>query len=280
VWEGVAEDGSTVALKFIPCVKRPSSVVVNEIRLLRSLRDLHHPHLIELRNVLAGPDCIILCMEKADGSLADVHRIYCEDARTHLPGDYLVELLGQAAEALDFLADQRIQGMGFGTTGLQHCDVKPSNLLLLDDAVKLADFGLCVPRVGNNSRGTFRGTAAYAPPELFAGRNTRHTDQFSLAVTYCELRCGRQPFPSKRSLRTSPDLSALPEAERPAVARALDANWLRRWPSCRAFVEALREAVLGGPRPSAALKLDPSDFSWTNLPAPPTTSRLQRAAQR
>ena len=38
-----------------------------------------------------------------------------------------------------------------------------------------------------------------------------------------------------------PDLSMLPEAERPAVARALAKTPGDRWPDCRSFVAAVRE---------------------------------------
>src|SRR5262249_48838468 len=41
-----------------------------------------------------------------------------------------------------------------------------------------------------------------------------------------------------------PDLSMLPEEERPIVARALAKRPQRRWPSCGAFVDALDEPRL------------------------------------
>ena len=45
-------------------------------------------------------------------------------------------------------------------------------------------------------------------------------------------------------LYETPDLTMLPDAERPAVARALAKDPHDRWPSCREFVEAL---ATGGP---------------------------------
>ena len=47
----------------------------------------------------------------------------------------------QAAEALDFL-NARNHLIGGQRTGVQHCDIKPNNLLLFGETVKLCDFGL------------------------------------------------------------------------------------------------------------------------------------------
>jgi hypothetical protein len=53
-------------------------------------------------------------------------------------------------------------------------------------------------------------------------------------------------------LMREPDLAGLDEPERPAVARALSKRPEVRWPSCRAFVEALRAASVSASAPAAA----------------------------
>jgi serine/threonine protein kinase len=254
VWEAVGADGSLVALKFLDCQNKPAQVVINEIRLLMSLRQLSHPQLIELYSVHASGNYIILSMERADGSLQELQRLYWEQVRTHLPPDQLCELLGQAAEALDFLAAQKMPGLQYGPMGIQHCDIKPSNLLLVGPSLKVADFGLCASRAANGSRKAALGTPPYSAPELYEGRLTERTDQFSLAVTYCELRTGRLPFHGplrSRDLHRMPplDLSRLPDKEKPILARALEPTWFKRWPSCREFIDALREVVDTNPFP-------------------------------
>ena len=50
-----------------------------------------------------------------------------------------------------------------------------------------------------------------------------------------------------------PNLDPLPEAEQQVLARALAKKPDDRYPSCRAFVEALRDAVLTPPIPLAPL---------------------------
>ncbi len=67
---------------------------------------------------------------------------------------------------------------------------------------------------------------------------------------YVELLTGKRPFPGKnirqlalQHMTEPPDLSMLPEADRPIVARALAKNPDERCPSCTAFVRSL-----AGPR--------------------------------
>jgi serine/threonine protein kinase len=250
----VGPEGARVALKFLDCRHKSSSAVANEIRQLLHVRELKHPHLIQLYNVFAARNYIILSMELADGTLEDLHNEYRSQDHSHLPPDMLCDLLDQAAAALDFLAAQRLRS-GFQQIGLQHCDVKPTNLLLLGSRLKVGDFGLCMAQADGSNRRFLGGTPPYAAPELYDGRLTERTDQYALAVSYCELRCGQWPFPRTRSRKQSlpPDLSRIPEAERPILARALEPRWLDRWPSCEALITALQQAVQHGPSVSTGL---------------------------
>ena len=251
VWEGVSiTDGSKLAFKFLNCANQSSTFVVNEIRLLVSLRELKHPHLIQLKNVLTSPNYIILMMERADWNLSDLHRAYREQAKANIPPKLLCDMMDQSADALDFLAGQKIQGLAFGGTGLQHCDVKPSNLLVLNNTVKVADFGLSGPMMWNSRNSHFVGTPPYAPPEMYDGRVTERTDQYALAVTYCELRTGHFPFKVTEKLKppsSPPDLTRVSnDRERLVLLKAMHKQWVDRYPSCRAFAAALREAVNAG----------------------------------
>jgi serine/threonine-protein kinase len=245
VWEAETPEGQTVALKFMECSNRSGRTIVNEIRLLVALRELRHPHLLELHSVSARRNYLVICMERAEGSLHDLHHAYKEETGGNIPPVHLCELLSQGAQALDFLAAQKIPGVTTDAGGLQHCDVKPRNLLLVGDILKVADFGLCTPQIGNGSRRLRIGTPLYSPPEFAEGKVTPRSDQFSLAISYCELRTGQMPISEEHKPgRLAPaDLSGLSLSERPVIARALEPQWLARWPSCQAMMTALSEAV-------------------------------------
>lgn len=247
VWEAInTSDNSRLALKFLDCKHQKGSLIVNEIKLLIQLRDLKHDNLLQFYSVTTGKNLIILSMELAEGSLNDLHYIYRTDHRTHVPPDVLMNLMFQAAEGIDFIAQQKLPNSNsLIQQGMQHCDIKPSNLLLINNKVKVADFGLSGPQMWN-ARGKAFGTPPYAPPELYEGRANSRSDQFSLAVTYVELRTGYYPFPvpSDGSCPTvAPELTMLPEGERTVLAQALSRQWLNRYNSCREFVSALSKVA-------------------------------------
>ena len=90
-------------------------------------------------------------------------------------------------------------------------------------------------------------TPIYAPPEVFDGRPSLHSDQYSLAVMYQELLTGTRPFGGRtiaqlatQHVHSAPNLEPLPPSDRPVVAKALEKNPERRFPNCKDFVDALR----------------------------------------
>jgi serine/threonine protein kinase len=253
VWDARDPSGRSVALKFMDCRSKPASVIAGEIRVLRGLGKLRHPHIIELLGVYASSHYIILSMERADGNLEDLRQAYQEEAKRNIPPDHVLELLDQVAIGLDFLAGVKLQGINQSSRGLQHCDIKPSNLLLLGDTVKIADFGLAAGAGWQTHRWGCRGTAPYAAPEVYRGQSTLGTDQFALAVTYLKMCAGdRAFFPVHAGSPRADmpvDLTKLRESEVPVIARALHPEPLARWPSCRAFMAALRKAVALPSRP-------------------------------
>jgi serine/threonine protein kinase len=255
VWEAETDAGQPVALKFLPCAGDQAGM---EVRSLQLLRDHVHPGLARIDKVWSAAGCLVVAMELADGSLADLLDVYRAELGTALPRDHLVPLLAQAAEALDFLNTRQHYVHDQWVT-FQHCDVTPANLLVFGEAVKLSDFGLTTALTSHEKRHQRAGTPAYAGPEVFRGRVSEHTDQYALAVCYCLLRGGRLPYPDSPTtfepgyVRGAPDLSMLDPDERPAVSRALAPVPQDRWPSCGELVARLARAdtpePLRGPRP-------------------------------
>ena len=235
VWEAVRDDGRPMALKFLPCgEKTPSALEVRSIQLVRPLR---HSHLVHIEQVSCSRGYVVVTMDLADGSLLDLLEAYQTEFHTPLVPHDVCNYLSQAAKAIDFLNSRQhvIDGQ---RVGIQHCDVKPTNLLLFGEKVKVSDFGLASVTGSPMKSHRRAGTLDYAAPEVFQGRLTDWTDQYALAVSYCQLRGGRFPFPeTPRSfqpsyVRPKPDLSMLPPAEQRVIVRALDPVPQDRWPSC------------------------------------------------
>jgi serine/threonine protein kinase len=256
VWQAEQSDGTALALKFMPF--GDSLAAAKELRAIQAVRQLQHPHLVRIDQVWAIAGYLVIAMELAEGSLHDLLDAHQEAFGTPLAPAEVCESLSQAASALDFLNSRqhRVNGQ---LVAFQHCDIKPSNLLLFGDTIKLCDFGLSSVLTTALTPHRRAGTPAYTAPELFQHRLSRYTDQYSLAMTYCKLRGDRLPFSGttasldEEPVRTAPDLSMLTDVERPIIARGLAAAPPSRWPSCGEMMARLTEAV------STAAALCPSD---------------------
>src|SRR5262249_37006428 len=137
---------------------------------------------------------IVIAMELAEGNLLDLLDVYYAEFDTPIIPEHLCQYLMQAASALDFLNTRQHQLNG-RRVAVRHCDVKPSNLLVLGKQIKLADFSLSVQTTSPMWYHRKLGTLDYAAPEVFQGWLSDRTDQYALAVSYVQLRTGHLPFP-------------------------------------------------------------------------------------
>jgi serine/threonine protein kinase len=244
VWEAVTKEGTSIALKFMP--SRDDLAAALELRMIQAISELTHPNLIHIRQVWGQPGFVVIAMELADGSLLDVLEAFQIEQGSPVENKLLLHYLSQAARALDFLNSREHIYTG-KRTGFQHCDVKPANLLVIGDRLKVADFGLAVATNVRLSNGRRAGTPDYAAPEVHRGQISDTSDQYSLAVTYFHLRTARLPFPPPPEyffgsyVRPAPDLKLLSPPEQSVVRRALSPTPQDRWPNCREFVERLAD---------------------------------------
>jgi serine/threonine protein kinase len=241
VW-AAEHDGSPIALKFMR--NRDPVVAAKEVRAIQSMREIRHPHLIRIDQVWSVHGFVVFSMEVAEGSLMDLLYAYHDEFGGPIPPEPLIRYMSQAAEGIDFLNARHHQIDG-SRLGFQHGDIKPSNMLVFGNTVKLADFGLAVPMSMPRVNRTPCGTAAFAAAEVFQGWLTDRSDQYSLAVSYCLLRGGTIPFKDSPNsfndpyTRPQPDLTMLPENERPTITRALSPVPQDRWVNCLAMVDSL-----------------------------------------
>ena len=111
----------------------------------------------------------------------------------------LLRYMDDAAIGIDYLNEKIHDGGEREPISIVHCDIKPANLLIVGRGVEVCDYGVARALASSpeqNARNTLSaGTPAYAPPELIGSNPCRFTDQYSLAITYFELRTGKLPFP-------------------------------------------------------------------------------------
>lgn len=257
-WEAQAPGGFPVALKFIPA---EGGKAQKELSALNGLRRIRHANLLDVQFATTVEDVLVLGSPLCDESLLnrlvkclkeqfpDVPRselfqhLRESDQTGGIPVEELLGYLREAAAALDYLHAQQVQ----------HRDVKPHNLFLVGGSVRVADFGLAKALEQVSASHSGQMTPEYAAPEMCQDRIHRHSDQYSLAVTYYQLRTGRLPFEADSRLAVlwarmqgEPDLSKVSGAERPVLARALAPEPDARWPSCREFCRQLETALVAG----------------------------------
>jgi serine/threonine protein kinase len=213
-----------------------------ERRSLELIKNLRHPYLLATEDFWVAGGRLHIVMELADHTLRNRLQRCREDGQPGIPPRELMGYLWEAAEGLDFLHASRVV----------HRDVKPDNILLLHGHAKVGDFGLARYQEEVLSPvKTFAGTPAYMAPEVWGREAGPASDQYSLAVTYAELRQGVAPIrpraiPEMLVAHADGDYEfsdVIGDAERAVIVKALSKNVADRYPTCLAFAEALSEAL-------------------------------------
>jgi serine/threonine-protein kinase len=249
VWQATRDNRQPVALKFLTC--ESTQAAAKEIRALQAIRLLRHPNLIRIDQVWCHLGYVIISMELAEGSLLDLYDIYQAEFGLPIVAEHVCHYLAHVASALDFL-NARQHNVGGNRVAIRHCDVKPSNILLFGETAKLADFSVSTQSTSPLWYHQRVGTLDFIAPEVFQGRLSDRTDQYALAVSYCQLRGGRLPFSDTPAtfnpeyVRPRPDLSMISTTERPVLTRALAPVPPDRWPSCVEFISELTHVVEKG----------------------------------
>jgi serine/threonine protein kinase len=236
VWKASAPGGLTKAVKIIHGTA-DGKLAIRELRSLDRVKKLSHPFLLSLERIEIVDGHLIIVTELADATLKDRFEQCRAQGLPGIPRAELLEYMRQAADALDYLFEKH---------SLQHLDIKPENLLLIGDHVKVADFGL-MKNLQESCASLVTGlTPKYSSPEMFEGKPGPHSDQYSLAVMYQELLTGQLPFNgssiaslASQHLNCVPDLSPLNPLERFAIGKSLAKDAQHRFPNCRALVDRL-----------------------------------------
>jgi serine/threonine protein kinase len=244
VWKVEAPGGLMKAMKFVfgdlEASEEAGRPAEQELKALHRVKTIRHPYILSLERFDIIDGQLIIVMELADRNLWDRFRQCRAEGHQGIPREELLRYMEETAEALDLMNDQY---------KIQHLDVKPQNIFLVHNRVKVADFGLAKAFEGARATVTGGVTPVYAAPETFEGSISRFTDQYSLGIVYQELLTGTRPFNGQTTrqlllqhLNGIPDLSSLPHTDRAAVERALSKDPNTRWPSCTELVAALRQA--------------------------------------
>ncbi len=237
-------------------------------RLLReaqAMARISHPNIVGVYDVGSLGDDVYVAMELVEGGT-------------------LTGWLKTPRTWREVVAMFRYAGRGLAAAhaaGIVHRDFKPDNVLVAHDGrVRVTDFGLARPTVGNvdpslpprlgpdepnltpdyllsplTRAGTIVGTPVYMAPEQFVGEAVdARTDQYSFCVALWEALYGQLPYQAKsvRGLAKAAMAGKLPKLPldhrvplslHRMLLRGLKPNREERWPSMASLLSALEVAA-------------------------------------
>ncbi len=274
VWQATGPGGIEVALKIIPLDNKQGFKEFRAIRMVKNVRNAHLVPIIgfwlkdsngNLFDDQAETDSfiikgkateLIIAMGLGEKSLMDRLEECQKEGTSGIPSEELLIYMDGAARAIDFL-NRPIHNSGSGQIAIQHCDVKPQNIMIVGGEAQLCDFGLA--RVLGDPRTTQSGnmmmSVPYTSPEMFEASKPSHSsDQYALAVTYYELRTGELPFENPGNpasmmyqiMQGKLDLSRLTDpAEREVIKKATSLAPDKRYATSMEMLRELRRIIEG-----------------------------------
>jgi eukaryotic-like serine/threonine-protein kinase len=199
--------GEQVAFKvMMPQVAATEQAIADFLREAEATRALHHPQVVELREVGYAAGVFFFTLDYCPGG--SLH----DRLRNHggpLPIDEACGYILQALTGLHYahtvpLQVRQANGVMRTVTGLVHRDIKPANLLLAGSpsapVVKVSDFGIAkafelAGLSGMTRTGDVRGTACYMPRQLVVNFKYARpsVDVWAMAASLYQLLTGAVP---------------------------------------------------------------------------------------
>jgi hypothetical protein len=236
------QSGESCALKLLhPRSTRDPQARERFRREIRILRQLRHPHIVEIFDDGEVENLLFFTMELVVGP----NLLAFVDSLEPLPLEQALLLFGQVCSSIDYA-----HGLG-----IIHRDLKPTNIIIQDGKrVKLLDFGLAreQDQAALTLPGQALGTAAYMAPEVGRGEQaTPAADIYALGCIFFQLATGILPFVAENpidliQLHQTAEIPKLTDCREEAtqemdgaIYRALAKDPKNRFRAARRFYEAL-----------------------------------------
>lgn len=216
----------TVAIKVLPeHIAKREDLRARFEREARAVASLNHPNICVLFDIGSQDGHGYMVMEYMEGET-----LAARIAKGAIPLDQALKYAAQIADALDRAH----------RAGVTHRDVKPANIMLTRDGVKVLDFGLAKTSASQKpgpddativadltTEGTVLGTPQYMAPEQFEGKEAdARADIWAFGAVLYEMVTGQKAFQGKNY---SSLIASILAAEPPPMSVApFTPVWLER----------------------------------------------------
>jgi serine/threonine protein kinase len=228
----------------------------------RTTVQLNHANVCHVLDVGIVGETPYIAMEHIHGLTLRRLMFGATDEDDRLPLPIALHAVGEILEGLDYAHRHRDPVTG-AEVPVVHRDVSPHNVMVnYEGEVKLIDFGLATSELNKEETNSdvVLGKVAYMSPEQARGEHVdRRTDQYAAAIIATELLTGVR-FYGERPSHTIWGLCSsgtfrpsrfteISEEVRAVIDKALSPNSADRYPDCRTFRAALRDAAWGDAPP-------------------------------
>ena len=243
-------DAPLVLKRLPPSLASEPDFVSSFVDDARFAMRLEHPQIVRVHDFIASEQGVFLVMDMVDGP--DLHRVlaYYAKLRRAVPPELAAYIATHALAALDYA--HRVSGPRGEPLHGFHGGVAPAAIVLTRRGqVKVTDFG--IGRVASRARGNdARPGLRYLSPEQVRGELVDgRSDVWSLGVVLAEMAMGTRLFDAPDDVQLllmvrRGDLARLdehgaeiPRALEAIIRKALAVDLEQRYPSARAFGDAL-----------------------------------------
>lgn len=177
---------SDIALKTIKSSSGEKNELLNRFKIeFEIMTRLKHPNLVQVYDY--GYDHIndipYITMEYIKGhTLKEFLKLYAS-----IPLDRILDIIINILRGMEFMHSRDIISR----------DIKPSNIIIGSDQVKLMDFG--ISDLGSPEKNKIKGSILYIPPESFFGGINHRSDIYSLGIVFYEILTGKSFYTFKNT---------------------------------------------------------------------------------
>jgi serine/threonine protein kinase len=194
-----------VAVKMVPITKTNKPMLKRLVFEARTMARVEHPNIVQVYDVGIQQPFLYIVMQLVRG------QTLMSQVR---------ELIVDLEATLDFIRQISRGLFAAHSKGVVHRDLKPENIMVVDDTVKIMDFGLAMDSARRDDlSGMIVGTPYYISPEQWlGGKVDARSDLYSLGVIFYFMLTQQKPFEAK----TMSELQRLHVSEPPKSPRDIN----------------------------------------------------------